>query len=98
MPVALSAMQWGGITVKLNRIGYLIKEGFAGLFIHGFMSFACIIVIVACLLIMGSFALLAVNIDHNIDELEQQNEILAYVNEELTDEEVQSISTRLSAL
>ena len=91
-------MRWEGITVKLNRIGYLIKEGFASLFIHGFMSFACIIVIVACLLIMGSFALLAVNIDHNIDELEQQNEILAYVNEDLTDEEVRSISTRLSAL
>ena len=62
------------------------------------MSFACIVVIVACLLIMGSFALLAVNIDHNIDELEQQNEILAYVNDDLTDDDARSIRTRLAAL
>jgi len=84
--------------VKLNRIGYLLKEGLKSMFTHGFMSFACIVVIVACLLIMGSFALLAVNIDYNIEELEQQNEILAYVDEELSDEEARSIRTRLSAL
>jgi ABC-type phosphate/phosphonate transport system ATPase subunit len=30
----------GGTTVKHNRIGYLIGEGFRGIFTHGFMSFA----------------------------------------------------------
>ena len=84
--------------MKLNRIGYLLKEGVKSIFTHGFMSFACVVVIVACLLIMGSFALLAVNIDYNIQELEQQNEILAYVDEELNDEEARSIRTRLAAL
>ena len=84
--------------MKLNRIGYLLKEGVKSIFTHGFMSFACVVVIVACLLIMGSFALLAVNIDYNIEELEQQNEILAYVDEELNDEEARSIRTRLAAL
>jgi len=84
--------------VKRNRIGYLLKEGLKSIFTHGFMSFACIVVIVACLLIMGSFALLAVNIDHNIDEMEQKNEILAYVDEDLSGEEARSIRTRLSAL
>ena len=84
--------------MKHNRIGYLIKEGFRGIFTHGFMSFACIVVIVACLLIMGSFALLALNIDHNIDELEHENEILAYLGENLTDEEIASARTRAASL
>ena len=39
--------------------GYYISEGFHSIFTHGFMSFAAVCMIVACLLIMGSFTLLA---------------------------------------
>ena len=49
--------------MKLNNIGYLLKEGFRGIFQHGFMSFAAVCMIVACLLIMGSFSLVAINAD-----------------------------------
>lgn len=95
----MSATERAGITdMKHNRIGYLIKEGIKSIFTHGFMSFACIIVIVACLLIMGNFALLAVNIDHNIDNMEHENEILAYVDEKLDEDEAREIQPRLKAL
>ena len=43
--------------------GYYFSEGFHSIFTHGFMSFAAVCMIVACLLIMGSFSLLAVNLD-----------------------------------
>lgn len=84
--------------MKHNRFGYLIGEGLKSIFTHGFMSFACILVIVACLLIMGSFAMLALNIDYNIDQLEQDSEILAFVDEDLTTEEAESIGIRLEAI
>lgn len=84
--------------MKHNRFGYLIGEGFKSIFTHGFMSFTCILVIVACLLIMGSFAMLALNIDYNIDQLEQDSEILAFVDEDLTTEEAESIGIRLEAI
>ena len=38
---------------------YYLSEGFHSIFTHGFMSFAAVCMIVACLLIMGSFTLLA---------------------------------------
>ena len=41
--------------------GYYLSEGFQSIFTHGFMSFAAVCMIVACLIIMGSFTLLAVN-------------------------------------
>jgi len=72
--------------MRLNRLGYLVKEGLKSIFTHGFMSFASVTIIVACLIIMGSFSLLAVNIDAIITNLEQQNEVLAFVDEELSDE------------
>ena len=84
--------------MKINRLGYLIKEGLLSIFTHGFMSFACVMVIVACLLIMGVFSVLAYVVDVNIDNLEQQNEILAFVDENLSDEESLEIGKRLEAL
>ena len=84
--------------MKLNRLGYLIKEGFLSIFTHGFMSFACVMVIVVCLLIMGIFSVLAYVVDLNIDMLEQQNQILAFVDESLSMEEAMDIGKRLEAI
>ena len=44
--------------MKFSNIGYLLKEGFKGIFLHGFMSFAAVCVTVACLIIVGSFSIL----------------------------------------
>ncbi len=84
--------------MKLNRLGYLIKEGFLSIFTHGFMSFACVMVIVACLLIMGIFTVLAYVVDLNIDEFEQKNQILAFVDETLSEGEAREIGKRLEAI
>lgn len=68
------------------RLGYLIREGFRSVTTHGFMSFATVAIIVACLIIMGSVSLLAMNINALIKDLENQNEIVVFVDESLSDE------------
>jgi cell division transport system permease protein len=68
------------------RLGYLIREGFRSITTHGFMSFATVAIIVACLIIMGSVSLLAMNINALIKDLENQNEIVVFVDESLSDE------------
>ena len=82
----------------MNKIGYLIKEGFLSIFTHGFMSFASICVIIACLVIMGSFALLAVNIDAIIEDLEQENQIMAFVDESFTEDEARALESQIRAV
>ena len=84
--------------MKLNNFGYLLKEGFKGIFLHGFMSFAAICVTVACLLIVGSFSILAYNLDVMVEELNQTSEILVYVDDALTDAEAKSIGTKINML
>ena len=84
--------------MKGNRFTYYIKEGIDSIFSHGFMSFASICIIVACLLIMGSFTLLALNVDEVIDTMESQNEIMAFVNETYTDEQARAIQERIEGL
>ncbi|MCI8869349.1 MAG: ABC transporter permease [Lawsonibacter sp.] len=75
--------------------GYFVREGFRSVFTHGFMSFAAVCMTVACLLIMGSFSLLAVNLDHMLGDLERENEILAYINEDYTEEQARAVQKRL---
>ena len=81
-----------------NQIWYHIKEGFRSIFTHGLMSFASVCMIVACLLIMGSFSLVAVNINHMLSDLEDENEFLAYVDDSYTEEEARSLQTRLESI
>ena len=84
--------------MRLNNLGYLLKEGFKGIFLHGFMSFAAICVTVACLLIVGSFSILAYNLDVMVEELNQTSEILVYVDDSLNDAEAKSIGTKINML
>ena len=79
--------------MKLSNLGYLIKEGFKGIFTHGFMSFAAIFVTVACLLIIGSSSLLVYNVRIMVDELNQTNEVMVYIDETLSESEAKSIGT-----
>ena len=82
--------------MKINNIGYLLKEGVRGIFLHGFMSFAAVCVTVACLLIVGSFSVLMYNLNIMVEELNQTNEILVYVDSELSDAEAKSVGTKIN--
>ena len=84
--------------MKINNIGYLLKEGFRGIFLHGFMSFAAVCVTVACLVIVGSFAILAYNLDIMVENLNKTSEILVYVDSSLSDAEARSIGTKINTL
>jgi cell division transport system permease protein len=85
----------GTTLMRLNNLGYLIKEGFKGIFKHGFMSFASVTIIMACLIIMGVFTLLGLNINRVIAELEAQNEIVAFVDDSYTTEDAKKVADRL---
>jgi len=79
-----------------NQALYHIREGFRSIFTHGLMSFASVCMIVACLLIMGSFSLVAVNANEMLSDLERDNEILAYVDDDFIDPE--GLQSRIEAI
>ena len=79
---------------RLN-VGYFVKEGVRSIGSHGLMSFAAVCMVVACLLIMGSFSLVAVNADHMMGELEDENVFLAYIDESYTDDQIAELRSRI---
>ena len=68
------------------------------IFNHGFMSLASILITIACLLLMGSSLLIAANANNIIRTLEDENEVVAYVNEDYTEEEARAMEPELLAL
>ena len=84
--------------MKKNNIGYLLREGFKGVFLHGFMSFAAICVTVACLIIMGTFSLILYNLHVMILDLEQENEILVYIDENYSEAKAKSVGSQINLI
>ena len=64
---------------RKHDIQYFVHEGVSNMFSHGFMSFAAIGITVACLLIMGTFTLVAVNANGLLEELEKEARQLIYL-------------------
>ena len=84
--------------MKVNNFFYLVKEGFKGVFRHGFMSFAAVCVTVACLLIMGIFFSLLYNVTIMVDDLNRTNEIKVLIDSSLSESEAKSIETELRTI
>ena len=83
---------------KKFDLGYYCSEGVHSIFTHGFMSFAAVCMIVACLLIMGSFSLVAVNLDNMLGDLEAENEFLAYIDETYTEDQAKALQSQIEAI
>ena len=82
----------------MRNFRYFFREGVGNMLSHGFMSFAAIGVTVACLLIMGTFSLVAYNANINLQDLQKENAVVAFVDESLTDEEAQGLQSQLSGI
>ena len=86
-----------GITaMRMSRFFFLLGQGIKNIFTHGFMSFASVAVITACLFIMGCFSLLTLNIDNMIAEMQSQNRVIAYVDEALDEDEARALESKVS--
>ena len=83
---------------KNHDFTYFVTEGFSNMFTHGFMSFAAIGITIACLLIMGTFSLVAINANATLVKLEEENQVLAFVDDTLTDAQARALESKLLAI
>ena len=67
--------------MKRWNLSYYLKEGVSNFFSHRLMSVAAITVITACLLITSSFSLMAYNLSIEVAKLENQSEIMVWVED-----------------
>ena len=84
--------------MKGNSLGYLTKEGFRSVWVNRLMSLASITVLLACLVIIGTGAMLFFNINELLDVVERQNVVMVYIKDEATELETSTVGLKIKAI
>ncbi|MBQ9532157.1 MAG: permease-like cell division protein FtsX [Eubacterium sp.] len=77
---------------------YLIKEGFRNTWTNRMMSVASICVLLSCLVLIGSAAMVFLNINSLVERIEDENVIMVYINDNATDAQIDEMGKKISAL
>ncbi len=77
---------------------YLTKMGAHNIIANRSMSFSSVSVLTACLLLIGVSVMILVNIQNLVKDVENQNVVVAFVKEGISDEEIAKVGTDLSAI
>lgn len=78
-----------------GSLSYLTKEGFHNIRSNKLMSFASISVLMSCLVLIGVAALLFVNVDAMIGNIESQNVIMVFVQDGATEEQIYQLGVEI---
>ena len=81
--------------IKAPKIGYYLKLAFNGLFKNAVMTLSSILVLLSCLVIMGSFYLVIKNVNYNIEKIDGFNKIVLFIERDATEFEVLEIGDKL---
>ena len=84
--------------MKLSGIIYSLKQSIASIFRNGIMSVASILVLASCLMLLGTFYLFTENVDANLDDMSSFNEVVVFIDESCSEEDIANIKTALSDL
>ena len=77
---------------------YFIRSAFSGLFRNFGVTLGAVLVLICCLVLMGSFYALIANISVNLDELSLLNKIVVFLEYDATDEDAARIEKEIKDL
>jgi cell division transport system permease protein len=83
--------------MKIRGIRYFFAEAFKNIFSNGWMTLASIFTVMASLLVLGVFMVLSINLTSMAGDLEGNYQIVAIVDETVTDEGLITIGQQLKA-
>lgn len=84
--------------MKGGSAKYLVKEGFRNLWINRLMTFASVGVLTACLLLVGFAMLFSDNVSSIVGYVEEQNELVAFLKKDNTEEENLALQKKIAAM
>lgn len=86
------------MAMKIRALRYYTKEATKNVFANGWMSLASIFTVVASLLIFGIFLVLIINLNYMADTFESDYEIIAIIDENYTQEEIDEMYKKIDAI
>ena len=86
------------MTLKYNRFGYLIGEGFANVFKNKKSTGASLMIMCATMIIFGIFLALGENVNHFVAGIEADQGIQVFIETDATDDEVKEVGDKIKQL
>ena len=77
---------------------YQIEQAFSGLWSNRIMTVASILVLAACLVVIGSFYLVIRNINYNTADFSHLNKMVAYIDEAYTEKQVGEVKAAVEQM
>ncbi|MBO5064770.1 MAG: permease-like cell division protein FtsX [Clostridia bacterium] len=84
--------------MKGASLSYLTREGFRNIWVNRLLSLATIVVLVSCLVIVGSGSLIFLNITSVLDLIEDQNVVMVYIKDEADKAQMDILNGQLSGM
>lgn len=84
--------------MKASGVNYLVKQGIDNVWKNRTMAFASFCVLLVSLLLVGISVLAYLNVNSIIGGIEQKNEVIVYLNDDTTDEEIAQIGENLRGM
>lgn len=84
--------------MKISGLRYLVSQGVDNIWKNRIMAFASFCVLLVSLLLVGLSTLLYINLTSIIGGIESKNEVIVYIQDDATDEEIDKIGSALSAM
>ncbi|MBR5459588.1 MAG: permease-like cell division protein FtsX [Clostridia bacterium] len=83
---------------KSIKLGYSLKLALNGLFKNRVMTFSSVLVLFSCLVIMGSFLLVAVNVNENVNKIDGYNKIVVFAEKDTNDYDLELMREALERI
>ena len=83
---------------RISNLFYLLGQGVKSVFKNTVMSMASMLTLIACLLVLGSFYLIIDNISENAKLIEKLNQVVATLDDDLTQEQIDSITSEIGKM
>lgn len=81
--------------MRISSFRYLLKQGFRNIWTNRMMSFASFCVLLVSMLLIGFSLLFIANINMFIGSVEDRNEVIIFLNDDVSDERIEEMNNAL---
>lgn len=84
--------------MRANDFRYFLSQAIRSFVRNGLMSVTSIFTVLCCMLILGLFLVISINVNHIANQIQDQCKIQAFLDEKLTQKQIANVKTQIEAI
>lgn len=84
--------------MRANNFKYYLSQALRSVFRNGLTSMTSILTVLCCMIILGLFMTISINVNYIADQLEQQCQVQAFIDETYTKNQVAAVQKNVEAI